>query len=386
MVPNPRPSTIVHCVPALHVGGVNRALLSALEVLAGGPNHHVLCVLGDTLAMAPEFEAHGIEVVSLGHTGKATTVRTVRRIRSLLRDRHADLLHTHLLLPRVLGGIAARTCRVPHVATVHSTQAREFLDPDASAARTRFVLSSQRAADERLVDRFIAVSESAAAVLSEMRPRVADRIVVIHNGIDIAEFAPPPPEVQHQLRAALGIGPSDRIVLNVGRMVPAKNQLVLPSVMAGLLRSHPEARLLIVGRGKIQDEVAAAVRAADLGDRIELLGLRTDVPALLHLADVVLQTSTDEGFGIVLVEAMAAGTPVVASDIPAFREVVVAEEHALLVAPDDAEGFAAAVASVLDDPERAAIRVAAGRALVDERFANTAVAAALDGLYASLVR
>lgn len=383
-MPTPRRSRIVHCVPALHVGGVNRALLWSLEALGAGPNEHVLCVLSDTLTMAPEFEAHGIEVVSLGHTGKATTLRTIRRMRSLLRERQADVVHTHLLLPRVLGGIAARTSRIPHVATVHSTQTREFLNPDASAARTRFVLSSQALADELLVTRFVAVSEAAAAVLLELRPGAGDRIVIIHNGIDLTEFDAPEPAVLADLRSSLGIGDGDRVVLSVGRMVPAKNQLVLPHVMASLLATHPEARLLIVGRGAIYDEVDQAVRDADLGDRIELIGLRTDVPALLHLAEVVLQPSTHEGFGILLVEAMAARTPVVAADIPAFRELVEPGVHALLVAPDDAPGLAAAVADVLDHPDAAAARSAAGRTLVEERFTSAATARRLDELYASL--
>lgn len=376
---------IVHCVPTLHVGGVNRSLLANLRELASGDHQHVLCVLSDSLAMAPAFEALGIEVVTLGHSGRAHTLRTIRRIRTLLRERDASIVHTHLLLPRVLAGLAARTAGVPHVATVHSTQREEFLDPDSSTVRRRFVLTSQAAADDRLVTRFVAVSQAAAELLREIRPRSADRIVVIPNGIELGEFDAPAAAVLDELRTSLGIAPTDRVILNVGRMVPAKNQQVLVPVMERLLATNPDARLLVVGQGKIQDEITALVQAADLGDRIELLGLRTDVPSLLHLAEVVVAPSTEEGFGLILIEALATRTPVVASDIAAFTELIESGTEAVLVPPHDATGFAAALADALDHPDTARQRADAGRAMVERRFTSQAVARQLDDLYTSLI-
>jgi glycosyltransferase involved in cell wall biosynthesis len=139
--------------------------------------------------------------------------------------------------------------------------------------------------------------------------------------------------------------PGSPVLLCVGRLAEQKGHRFLLEAMTAILADHPEARLLLAGEGHLRPTLQAQA-----GDRVSFLGVREDVPALIARADLFVFPSLWEGQGNALLEAMAVGAPIVATDIPSTRETVTDGEHALLVPPGAAAALAGAVNRLLADP------------------------------------
>ena len=225
----------------------------------------------------------------------------------------------------------------------------------------------------RLADAVVVLSHAAAAELA--RDYGARAAAVIPNGV------PQAPALQGP-RAAGG-----QVVLFVGRLRTRKAVAVLLAAMAKVRAELPHARLVVVGDGEQRAALAAQVAALGLGDAVELAGAlgRDATQARLESADVFCLPSTYEGFPMVILEAMAAGLPVVATAVAGVPEAVRDGETGLLVAPEDATGLAAALVAVLGDPQRARAMGEAGRRLLAERFTIGHATAAYLKLWESLV-
>jgi phosphatidylinositol alpha-mannosyltransferase len=262
-----------------------------------------------------------------------------RVVRHALATFGPDVVHAHQPMAPSTGLWATLEARAPVVGTFHSgaTRARLY---DLAAPLLR------RAA-ARLAVR-IAVSDRAAEF---ERQRIGGDFRVIPNGVDVARFADASP-------ADLGPG---RKLLFVGRLDARKGFPVAIDAFERLAIDRPDLHLVVVGDGperEAVDRLPTLLRA-----RVTMLGAvpNRELPPIHAACDVYLGPSTGgESFGIVLVEALAAGLPVVASDTPGYDEVIAGEDHGLLVPPRDPAALAAATARVLDDEELAKRLEAAG--------------------------
>jgi len=189
---------------------------------------------------------------------------------------------------------------------------------------------------------------------------------LVPNGVDLKRFAPRPASAA--LRAALGVPPSAPLAVSIGRHVPEKGYRHLVDAAAALERVRPGVHWILVGDGELRCELKARARQAGVEPRMHFTGWRDDVPDVLALADVFVLPSESEGFGRVLVEAMAMGRAVVATAVGGVSDVVVAGETGLLVPPADPPALAEAVRALLDDPTRAARFGAEGRARAESTF------------------
>jgi phosphatidylinositol alpha-mannosyltransferase len=230
----------------------------------------------------------------------------------------------------------------PVVATFHSFPGRSRLFELASPALR---------AVWRRIDGRIAVSSAAAAFVGRAFP---GEIEVIPNGVDIRRFAEASAEAVRL--------PPGRRVLWVGRLDPRKAFPVMVEAFESLAREFPDLTLVVAGDGR--DRVVAEGLPARVSDRVLMLGRVSHrlLPSYHAAADVFVSPATGgESFGIVLVEAMAAGVPVVATDIPGYREVVRDGVDGLLVPPRDPEALAGSIRRILREPELAARLADAGR-------------------------
>jgi glycosyltransferase involved in cell wall biosynthesis len=182
-----------------------------------------------------------------------------------------------------------------------------------------------------------------------------ERLLRIPNGVELAR-------IQGAPRAELPLPPDAEVVLFVGAL---RREKLLPDLVrsfAIVARARPKARLAIAGDGPEENAVRAAVREHGLDERVLLLGRRSDVPSLLKAASVLALTTESEGLSNSLLEALAAGTPIVTTDVEGNRALLGHEREALLVPLGDVEGFARAVVRLLEDRTLAAKLAAAGRA------------------------
>lgn len=375
--------TVLHCVPSLYVGGINRALVASLAALAGGSDRHLVCTLSDRVDLRAEIEAQGVTLVSLGHRSTADAPRTLWRLVRLLRSEGVDVVHAHQFLARAYAGVAGLLARVPVVASVHNVHSKLEIDPSAGQHRARLLGAAQDLVDRATCRRIIAVSQAVADAQFADRPRLRSRVVVIPNGIDGARFAPASASApaRADLDAELGLAPDALVLVNVGRMVADKAQRLLVPIAAQLVEAGHDVQVLVVGAGPESDAVAADAAQAGVSERVHLLGGRDDVAALLGRADQVVVTSVREGFSVAVLEAMAAARPIVASDIPPVAEALRPDVDGVLVPPGDAAAFATAIDALARDPERAAALGASARERVVARFSSAATAGQLRSLY-----
>jgi glycosyltransferase involved in cell wall biosynthesis len=238
----------------------------------------------------------------------------------------------------------------------------------------------------RVTDAHIAVSDAARSMLVGTLGVPAREVTVIPNMVDPGRVRPLPPRAVGEIRAGLGLGADDAVILTVGRLEPGKRTDRLLALLAPLLAERPSAHLLVVGEGAEEGRLRALAASATAGGRIRFLGARDDVPGLLAACDLFATATARESFGLAAAEAMLAGKPVVAVRVAGIDEVVEDGETGVLV--DDTRldrDLAAAVGALLDDPARRDELGAAGRRRVLERFGPDRVAGAVAEVYASVL-
>jgi len=276
----------------------------------------------------------------------AVGLRLKSQLRSLLKAHDFDLLHTHAPLVPTLPLLAVQAASCPQVGTFHTT-----------AGRSR-VLELARGWLGPVVEKLdarIAVSPTARDFAARYFP---GEYWIIPNGVDVERFHPAVPPFDDWVH------PDRRNVLFVGRLDPRKGVHHLIAAMPELVeRTRGRVQLLVVGDSYLRPRLEAAVPSAVRG-QVRFLGHvpTQDLPRWYATGDVfVSPASGNESFGIVLLEAMASGRAVVASDIPGYRSVVNPGENAVVVPPGDVSGLARAIAALVEDPARRAALGERGR-------------------------
>ncbi len=285
--------------------------------------------------------------------------------------RHVDPDIVHVQNPRLAGiaGIAAklarRSQRPPVLATFHGVLPSEY----SPAARLL-----------RLTDHVVCVSEDLREqLISAGFP--GRRASVIYNAVEPVE--PLRPGLRDSIEAELGLSDAP-VAAIVARIVPQKahNRFVRAAAIAA--ERVPAARFLIVGEGPLRAEVEAAVRADRLTDRVMFTGVRADARQLIERADVLVFSSDWEGLSIAALEAMAAGTPVLSTDVQGMRELL-SSGAGEIVPIDDGTALGRSLANLLLDPARCEAMGAAGRALVAARHTVTAMTSAYEQRYREML-
>ncbi|MBW2260234.1 MAG: glycosyltransferase family 4 protein, partial [Deltaproteobacteria bacterium] len=174
-----------------------------------------------------------------------------------------------------------------------------------------------------------------------------EQVRVLYNGIDIDEYGSVQPDAQ--LRHELGIPQGHRLVVMLARLVAQKKHTRFFQALETIRKELPATRVLLVGDGKLRKELEREVEDRHLGDMVSFTGHRSDIPQILALSDLSVLTSDREGFSNTVIESLAAGVPVVATDVGGNSEAIVDGECGLIVQPDDLTGLAGALKKVLTD-------------------------------------
>ncbi len=302
-------------------------------------------------------------------------LRVVPALRRIVKERAPDIIVTHNQKSHFLMRFSGLWRRYPWVAFHHGYTTTD-LKMRAYNRLNRWSLPA--------ADRVVTVCRAFAQELE--REGVPDeRISVQHNSINADEMVRP--EDGRSVRAGLGIGPGESIVLAIGRLSREKAHVDLIHAFAHLRRAHPEinAKLLIVGDGPERSRIEAAAATLGIGERVLLIGQLSDVRPYYAAADLFVLPSHSEGSPYVLLEAMAARIPIVATAVGGVPEMVEDEESALLVAPRAPHAMAESVARLLTDTELAHQLVANASALIATRYSPEAYVRSLVEIYRELL-
>jgi glycosyltransferase involved in cell wall biosynthesis len=294
----------------------------------------------------------------------AADVGAIIRLRRLIRECGVSLVHTHSSVDSWLGGIAAKSLGRPVVRSRHVS------------------IPIRSALVYRLADRVITSGESVRAMVvgAGIGP---ERVVSISAGLDSERFHPG--VSGKAVRDELGLGDAPVVGL-VANIRGSKGHNVFLEAARTILAVLPQTRFLIVGDGVGFDEVGARVRQMGLDGRVSLTGFRRDIPEVMAALDVLaLPSIRSEAVSQVIPQALAVGTPVVASTVGGSPEVIRDGENGRLVPPGDAAALADAILGLLREPERVRAMARAGLATVRERYTIDATMARTADLYRELV-
>jgi len=368
---------ILHIIDTLGVGGgAERNLASVLPVMTGH-QHHVVYLLPPD-GFAPVLRAAGVTVERVALDGPGDLPRVVSRLRGLASS--ADVVHTQNMLSDLL-----RSAVLGRAPVVTSIQTPPY-SPEALATYSRLGRAKThviRQLDTLLSTQnelFIAVSRYARSMLMRRVRVPGSRIKIIYNAIDLAAIDAASSRRQ-ELRAELGLAEGDVAIVSVGKLLSSKGQDLLVEAMPGLLARVPRARLVLVGEGPLRVTIERRSRELGVADRVKLLGLRQDVPAVLAACDVFTLASHFEGLPLSVAEAMAARLPCVLSPIDPhvemqerLAEIDAPSSRLLLSASMKPAAFAEALARVAADGAARQAAAASSRLVVERHF-NAAVTA-----------
>lgn len=319
---------------------------------------------------AAELAAAGVERISLDRRSAfPLSPAAWRQLRSLMVRERIDIVHAHMPRASVPGAIVARLADVPivisheHGSTLERKLARPFLDRHIVARFSTVMLSVSEWDRRQLIDH-------------ERIP--AERIRVLPNGI-------PPPRVKgRDVRGELRVPPGASLIGAIGRLYPEKGYADLIRAIPMLHRGSQQLRCVIVGIGPHEQSLRGLIDQLQLGDQVELLGRRDDVPDLISALDVAVLCSRREGSPLAMLEYMAGGAPILATAVGGVPELIEDGVHGLLVEPKEPRALAAGIDRLLADPELAQRLGHAARERQQREYDLDAVLRRLESLYVEL--
>ena len=375
----PRPVRVLHVLSGGTVGGCEQHVLALLSHLDRSRFEPWLACFeaepDEAAPMLPLFKAAGVRTVDLRAT-RRTDPAALWRFGSLLRRKSFDIVHAHSFrteLASVLWGKLFGLAPIV-VRSVHNVDDFYTSPPYARLSK----LSA------RGLDRIIAISDAVADFLRDDGGMPPEKVERIYYGIDPSPFDPsiPPPSQRPEddplKRPTLGV---------VARLAPQKGHRVLFDALGAVREVFPNILVRLVGHEELSTsaELREYAEAQGVADLVRFEGFRADIPQVMADLDVFVLPSLWEGFGLVLVEAMAAGRPVVASAVGPIPEIVADGETGLLVPPGDPVALAEAIITLLRDPARAAAMGKAGRSRVEQELRLDAMVARTEALYTRLI-
>lgn len=332
--------TICQLLHSMRMGGAE--VLAARLARQLRDRYRFLFVCLDEIGtLGVQLQSEGFSVRVLGRR-PGIDWRCVLRLARILRDEQVDVIHSHQYTPFFYGIAARLLCRRPRV--LFTEHGRHFPD----FRRWKRVLANRTLLEKR--DSVVGVGNVVRQALIANEGFRADRVQVIYNGIDLVPYEDRPAD-REQSRTEMGVAQGDLVILQVARFDYLKDHATALRTMKLVAAASPLSRLVLVGDGPEMVRASQLVRDLKLDGRVTFLGLRNDVPRLWRAADVCLLTSISEGIPLTLIEAMAAGVPVVATDVGGVSEVV---EHGLtgLLAPrGNEQALASAVLQLAGDPD-----------------------------------
>jgi glycosyltransferase involved in cell wall biosynthesis len=348
---------VLHVETGRHLYGGGKQvlyLLQGLQEMQAGA-HFLACVAGGELEAQARFVAEGVH--GLPWAGDLD-ISWIWRLRHLLRKIQADILHVHSRGPvEIWAGMAAVGCKARTVLT------RRVDNPEPWwQVKLKYPF----------FDQVISISAGVSQVLLQQGLPAA-KLSCVPSGVDTKRYAPGC-EYQQWFRQELGLAEKDIPLGVLAQLIPRKGHTYILQALPEILSHYPEAKVLFFGQGPLQSRLQEQAEALGLQDRVVFAGFRSDLEFILPCLKVLIHPALLEGLGVSLLQAAAAGVPIVAFRAGGVPEVVQDGENGFLVQPGQFSPLARAVLKLLKDPELAQTMGQRGRELVCEGFSRQSMA------------
>lgn len=371
---------ILRVITRLNIGGPARQALTLAKELES--DYRTMLVTGtpnpdEGELSDPEVVVTWVPLVRPIHP--QTDLAAYRAVRTIIKTFQPELMHTHMAKAGTVGRSAAAFLKLKP-ALVHTFHGHVLDGYFSRPVRDLFLRTERFLA--RRTDALVAVSDEIRDELVELGIGAPEQWRVIPLGFDLSGFADRTDPRVRPLRRELGLSHRDVLLGIVGRLVPIKDHA---TALRALARLPAHVHLAIVGDGEDRRKLEDLVARLRVGERAHFLGWRMDMPEVMASFDAVILSSRNEGSPVALIEALATGIPVVATDVGGVRSVVTDEVSGHLVAAGDDASMAEAVRSLLADPDRRRAMGEAGRAHVLKRFDQARLVSDIRSLYKELL-
>ena len=384
---------IAHLIEALGSGGAERLLYTNLKHLDRSRfESEVITVFSGAAHWKEPIRELGVDVTSLDCRSLRDVPKGVRRLRRLLQNSRADLIHTHLWAANVIGRVAGRLNGIPVIGSIHNPDH----EPDAwddgaevSLLKRWLAWSMDRWTARFGCERLVAVSEYVRRSAHERLGFPLEQIDLLYNPIDIDQFQSGATRGRRRLIEELSLPEGSFILLNVARVSPQKGLLYAIRALPAVREKYPETYLVSVGDTDDHRWLSRLEAEADslgVARYMRFLGVRRDIPDLLRCCDLFVFPSLYEGLGISLIEAMASGCACVASRAGPITEVIRHGVDGWLVPPADVQALADAVRLLLSDGGRRKRLGEAAAKSVRAQFHPETAARKLEDVYEAVLR
>lgn len=368
---------VAFCIDNMGIGGTELNALRTAERLDDSRFDVSVICLQEHGPLLERYQRRGIPLLSLPlrRLHGLTALRQGARLARYLATQHVDVVHSHDVYNNIFATAWARAARIPVVIA-----SRRWWD---DVPRTALRVVNQYA--YRLADCVIANSNTVAELLVRDDHVRSDRVAVVSNFVDESAFAPPAHGGRSPLLSELGVPPGSLVVGCVAGLRPVKDHESLIRAIGSLQPRWPSLHLVLIGDGEARPSLERLTRQLGLTAAVHFAGIRPNEPNLHHLFDVSALCSSSEAFPNSIVEAMAAGKPVVATRVGGIVDAVVDGQTGFLVAPGTPSAVATAIERLLIEPglRRQLGEAAARRARA--RFHADQVLPALESLYLRLL-
>lgn len=377
---------VFYLLDNLTVGGAEKSLLQILERFRR--TQPVMCHIAPANPLRTAFEQAGIRVISLDTPGKYSFITAWLRLVQALHQEQPDLIHLAGFYAGLIGRAAGKWTGIPII----DSFTNETYTPGHYASlpsRSRWKLKVAQVWERFTlpwVRHIIAVSETVRARNSQMLGVSPEKVSVIYRGRDPQPFLKMDVDALKRLRELLPVDPETATILNVSRLIRRKGQTELIRALPFVQQVFPSVRLLIAGKGYYRADLEALIGELGLREIVHLLGVRDDIPTLLHLANVFVFPSHYEGHPGSLIEAMLAARPIVAADTPVHRETIIDGETGLLVPVGNPEALAQGMIWMLQHPTEAKQMGERARQTALDRFDIEQISAQYEEIYSKVLQ
>ena len=331
---------ILRTITWMPIGGIEKSLLQVVPILNKEPFEVRVCCLREKGALVNKLEKSGVGVDFIPFRKRLDPIAIAKFIRYLKANKF-HILHSHMYRSNVPSTIAGRIAKVPiiisQIHNVNTWETRRQLLMDKFLCRFR--------------DGIIAVSEEVKRDIVENLKVPSDFVKVIYNGVENERFESVKKDHKFldSFLNSLGIEDDEIVIVMVSRLVEQKNPSFALRVFRKVLNKCPKSHLIFVGEGKLREELENDSQNIGISRNVHFLGMREDIPEILKASDIFLLPSLREGFSNAILEAMAAGLPVIVSDVGGNKEAVRDGVDGFLVNPEDEEMVKQKILLLIED-------------------------------------
>jgi sugar transferase (PEP-CTERM/EpsH1 system associated) len=372
-----RPVHVMHVVRhGFAGGGMENGIINVANGLAPDRFRISVCALDSRETFSERIRRPDSKYYLLPKRGRGIDWRLVWKLSRLLRRSGVDVVHSHNWASFLYAVLAAKWAGVPILHGEHGKNAGELDETNRPKYWAKSVLG-------RRVNRLVTVSQALATEWAGYGVPQS-KIQWIPNGVDVERFRPRTDKLAQ--RRKFGLPEHGCMIGSVGRLDALKNYEVLVAALGQFAREIPDGHLALMGDGPCEQRLRQKAEELGVGDRLHLLGRRPDPENFLAALDIFVLPSKTEGMSNVVLEAMAAGLPVVCADLPCHHEVFETGREGIIISPCTAGTLAECLAGLSRDPQR---RESLGRAARDKvlaRFNVTRMVSDYERLYAGFGR